>query len=300
MDSLAAALQVRRGGADVSDSVEGHLAGPHFTTTSLAAENVRRLGERVSLVTGLSLDLQSGGGEGTLWELDPQGGISVDFGPYGTSRAAISRKIRPPTLRELFDPLQGNPDLKPEKAVVYEIGHRVQAPIGYADLNLFRSDVSDLIENEGGDLGRAVNIQDGTLQGLEIAAGGTPVDWVQLDVNYTYLDTQAHDASRAGPGESEIQHRPPHRFNGILRVFLPLEIVVRLEGLYTSEQLDAFGSGVTVGGYALFDAQLTKQFGQCFQLFAGVDNALDVDHEDKLGSPGPGRWVFAGLRMTYE
>ncbi len=300
IDSLAAAVQVRRASADVSNDQKGRVANPDFTTSSVAAENVYRLNDRVSLVTGTSLDLQSGGSEGTQWELNPQGGVSVDFGAYGTARAAISRKIRFPTLSELFDPVQGNPNLKPEKAVIYELGHRVQMPRGYADLNLFRSDVSDLIENEGGDMGQAVNAQDATLQGVEVALGGTPVDWVRLDVNYTYLNTQASLSKRIGTFESDVQHRPPHRFNGILQVFLPLDLVLRLEGLYTSGQLDQFGSDVTVDAYTLFNAQLTKQFGSRFQVFAGVDNALDEQHEDKLGSPGPGRWAFAGVRMTYD
>ncbi len=298
-DSLATAVQVRHAAADVSSTASGRLANPDFTTSSIAAENVYQLTPHIALVTGMSLDVQSGGAS-TQWELNPQGGIAADFGRYGTSRAAISRKIRFPTLRELFDPLQGNPDLKPEKALVYEIGHRVQLPQGYADLNLFRSDVSDLIVNEGGDLGQAVNSQDATLQGVEIAVGTTPVDWARLDVNYTYLDTQASNPSRSGGTDSDVQHRPPHRFNGILRIFLPLEFAVRLEGLYTAEQLDRFGSDVTVGSYTLFNVQVMKPLGDRVQLFAGVDNALDEEHQDKLGSPGPGRWVFAGLRLTYN
>ena len=300
VDSLAAAVQVRRASADISNNIEGRVANPHFTTSSVAAENVYMLNDRISLVTGLSLDLQNGGSAGTQWELNPQGGVSVDFARYGTSRAAISRKIRFPTLSELFDPFQGSPTLRPEKAVVYEIGHRVQMTRGYADLNLFRSDVRDLIENEGGDMGQATNAQDATLQGVEVALGGSPVDWLRLDVNYTYLDTQARITKRIGTAESDVQHRPPHRFNGILQVFLPLELVMRLEGLYTSDQLDRFGSDVSVDAYTLFNAQVTKRFGNRFQLFAGVDNVLDAEHQDKLGSPGPGRWVFAGLRMNYD
>jgi len=298
-DSLAVAVQVRRAGADVSDNGNGPQVTPHFTTSSVAAENVYALNDRISLVTGMSFDIQTGGAS-TQWEPNPQGGVVVDFGRYGTSRAAISRKIRFPTLRELFDPLQGFAGLKPEKALIYEIGHRVQVPRGYADLNLFRSDVHDLIVNDGGDMGQEANSQDATLQGVEVATGATPVDWVQVDVNYTYLNTQADNPSRSGGSESDVQHRPPHRFNGILRVFLPLEIVVRFEGLYTAEQLDRFGSSVDVNPYTLFNVQVTKQFGDHLQLFSGVDNVLDDEHQDKLGSPGPGRWVFAGLRLAYN
>ncbi len=299
-DVLAAAVQLRRDWADIFDDVNGPRANPHFTIASVAAENVYRLSERIALVTGMSLDAQSGGGEGTQWEPDPQAGVSADFGPYGTSRVAVSRKVRFPTLAELYGPLQGNANLKPEKTVVYEIGHRLQMPRGYADLNLFRSDVTDLIVNQGGEMSELTNSQNATLQGIEIALGGMPLDWVRLDVNYTYLDTQASNSTRSGPSVSDVQHRPPHRFNGVLRLFLPLQFVLRLEGLYSSDQLDQFGSGVTVDAYTLFNAQLTKQFGERYQLFAGVDNILDDEHQDKLGSPGPGRWTFAGVRMAYD
>jgi outer membrane receptor protein involved in Fe transport len=300
VDSLAVATQFRYDDADVFDDKNGPHVRPHFVTGSVAAENVYQLSERVALVTGTSLDLQGGGDQTTRSELNPQGGVSVDCGAYGTARAGISRKIRFPTLRELYDPLQGNPGLKPETAIVYEVGHRVQVPRGYADINLFRSDVSNLIDNVGGDQSQFVNSQSATLQGVEIALGGTPVGWMQLDVNYTYLDTQASNPARSGNSESDVQHRPANRFNGVLRVFLPLDFVLRLEGLYTSDQLDRFGSNVTVNAYTLFNAQLTKRLGSHLQLFGGVDNILDNEHQDKLGSPGPGQWGFAGLRMTYD
>ncbi len=298
-DSLAVAAQVRYDDAHVFDDVNGPHLRPYFITGTVAAENVYQLGERISLVAGTSLDVQGGDKASTRSELNPQGGVAVDFGPYGTSRAGISRKVRFPTLRELYDPQQGNPALKPEAAVVYEVGHRVQLPLGYADLNLFRSDVRDLIENVG-DQNQSVNSQDATLQGVEVALGALPTPWVRLDVNYTYLNTRASNPTRSGAGESDVQHRPENRFNGVLRVFLPFEVTLRLEGLYTSAQLDRFGSDVTVDAYTLFNGQLTKRVGDHAEVFVGVDNILDEEHQDKLGSPGAGRWAFAGLRMTYD
>ena len=202
-------------------------------------------------------------------------------------------------MRELYDPLQGNPDLKPETAIVYEVGHRVQLPRGYADLNLFRSDVSDLIDN-GGDQSQAVNSQDATLQGVEVALGGTPVDWVRLDVNYTYLDTQASNPTRSGSSESDVQHRPANRFNGILRVFLPLDFVLRLEGLYTSDQLDQFGSDVSVDAYTLFNAQLTKRFGRSLSALRRRRQHSRQRAPGQARLARPGRWGFAGVRMAYD
>jgi len=297
-DSLSVAAQVRRAAADVSDTVQGTLSQPHFTTASLAFENAYSLGKRVKLLAGLSYDAQTGGGRGTAWELDPQGGVAVDLGRFGTTRAGVSRKIRFPTLRELFDPLQGNPNLRPEKALTYEVGHRVEGEGFYADASLFRSEVDDLIEKDSvGDLDVSMNLEEAILQGFEVAAGVLPARFVRLNANYTYLDAKARDEA-AGTFQT-IQHKPAHRFNAIVQLFLPADLLLRLEGLYTSEQVDRFGTRVKDGAFALFNVQLAKRLGKHFDLFVGADNVLDEDYEEKVGYPGPGRWEYAGLRARY-
>ena len=297
--ALAVAMQGRQAGAHVFDDTGGPRTRPEVTTASLAAENRYRLGDRIALVAGLSLDVQ-GGARDTRWEPNPQGGVSVDWGRYGLSRVAISRKVRFPTLRELVDPQQGNADLRPERALVYEIGHAAGTPWGDAALSLFRSDVDDMISNSGGERSHFVNSQDATLQGVEVAGGTQPLNWLRLDANYTYLDTQASNPSRSGSAHSDVQHRPPHRFNGILHVFLPFDVTLRLEGIYTGEQLDRFGTSLHAGAYGLFNVQVTKYVGRRLEIFAGTDNILDTYHQDKLGTPGAGRWVFSGLRGRYE
>jgi outer membrane cobalamin receptor len=299
-DTLSVAGQLRRAGAEISDTSSGLLAEPNFTTASLGFENVYSLTARLKLAAGLSYDLQTGGGRGTTWELNPQGGLSFDFGRFGTSRLGVARKIRFPTLRELFDPLEGNPDLQAEKALTYEVGHRLQRESFYIDASLFRSEVDDLIARQSGDLRIAMNLEEALIQGFEVAAGGMAAQFARLDVNYTYLDAKARDTSAAGTGELfEVQHKPAHRFNAVLQLFLPAEFLLRLEGLYTSDQVDRFGTDIRVDDFALFNVQLTKRLGKHFDLFVGADNVLDEDYEEKLGFPGPGRWEYVGLRARY-
>jgi outer membrane receptor protein involved in Fe transport len=135
------------------------------------------------------------------------------------------------------------------------------------------------------------------LQGVEVAGGGVAPLGVRLDVNYTFLDATAKNPVTGS--WDRIQHRPRNRFNGILRVPLPYKFVLRLEGLYASAQVDRFGAGVIVDGYGLFNAQLSRPVGPFAVLFAGVNNLLDEDYEDKLGQPQAGRWAFAGVRAAY-
>lgn len=300
-DTLTVGGQVRWEDATISDTVNGRLNQADFTTANAAFENVYFLTQRVRLVSGLSYDIQTGGGRGTVWELDPQGGVAVEFGRFGMTHAGVSRKIRFPTLRELFDPAQGNPDLEPEKALVYEVGHRLRTQWFSLAASLFRSDVSDMIENgTQGTSQRALNLDDAVLQGVETAVGVGLGRRGRLDLNYTYLDATARKNTPTGSGDySDIQHKPAHRFNGILRIFFPYEFATRLEGIYTSDQVETFGTDVRAGEFGVFNVQLTKAFGSRLEVFAGVDNILDADYEQKLGAPEPGRWEYIGLRARY-
>lgn len=300
-DSLAVGGQVRGDGAHVSNSSRGTLSDPDLIVSSLGAENVYAVTDRVTAIAGLSWDVQSGGGTGTTDRVNPQGVLVADWNPWGTTRLSIGRKIRFPTLRELFDPVQGNPDLQPESTVTYEIGHQISRAWGYASLNLFRSDVHDLIEagGTGGDPLEFRNLQSATLQGVEVATGGEPLAWLRIDVNYTFLDASASDAVLQRGSESPVQHKPRNRFNGILQLVLPWQLLVRMEGLYTSDQLDQFGSDVFVPAYGLWNVQLSRPLAPGVTAFAGCDNLLDADWEQKLGVPEAGRRPFIGVRASY-
>ncbi len=290
---LALAGQVIESQADVTDTARGRLAEPDFTTASVGTEYNYVPVEWVILVVGLSEDLQTGGGRTTTSELNPQGGVSVDLDRYGIARAGIARKIRFPTLRELFDPVQGNPDLNAEKALVYEIGHRLATARYYVDTALFRNDVTDLIDSESGGRTKFTNFDEATLQGTELAVGGTPHARLRVDLNYTYLRATANDPRG---GTSTIQHKPAHRFNGILRVLLPYDFRLRLEGLYSSSAIERFGTDITVDSFGLFNVQVARAVGTHLELFAGVDNILDADYEYRLGTPQPGRRAYLGLQ----
>jgi len=298
-DTLAVGGQVRGDSVDLSSTTRGSIGHPSITVASVGVENVYAATDWISLVLGVSEDVQTGGQIGTRSDFDPQGIVFIDLDQWGAARIAVARKIRFPTLRELFDRYQGNPHLAPENTLTYEIGHRVSRTWGYMGLNLFRSDVDNLIAG-GGEENHFMNVQTATLQGIEVASGVMPVERVRLDVTYTFLDTTAQTNVPLRPDSSSaVQHKPAHRFNGILQVSLPWKLLLRMEGLYTSEQLDQLNSEVIVGGFALWNVQITRPVGKWLSLFAGADNLLDTDYEQKLGTPEPGRRAFAGFRATY-
>lgn len=299
--TAAASAQVRHAWADVEATLP---ADADVTTFSVASEGQYAATANLSLVAGVSADVQSGGGRGTEWEPNPQVGAAYGFGRWGTARASVSRKTRFPTLRELFDPLQGNPDLEAEKSWSYEIGYAAELFGVGADVALFRADVDDLIESRGGRNGEpspAVNLTDAVLQGVEVAFDWRPIERLGLRLNYTFLDATADNRFSADPGDTaRVQHRPKHRVNAIAEAALPYAAGARLELQYTGEQVDRFGTAVTLDDAFVLNLQVSREFARWLTLVAGADNLFDEDYEEALGMPQPGRWVYVGARVRVD
>jgi outer membrane cobalamin receptor len=299
--TAAVASQVRQAWADVEGAAPSDA---DFTTFSFASEGQYAATANLSLVAGVSADVQTGGGRGTEWEPNPQIGAAYAFGHWGTARASVSRKTRFPTLRELFDPVQGNDDLEAEKSWSYEIGFQTELFGVGADVALFRADVDDLIESSGGRNGEpspAENLADAVLQGVEVAFDWRPFERLGLRANYTFLDAKADNPLTDDGGDmARIAHRPKHRVNAIAEVILPYEIGARVETQYTAEQVDRFGTSVTLDDAFVLNLQASRDLARWLTLLAGADNLLDEDYEEALGMPRPGRWVFVGVRVHAD
>jgi outer membrane cobalamin receptor len=270
------------------------------TTFSVAVEGQWEPIDHLTLIGGVSSDLQTGGGRGDEWQPNPQVGATYDFEQWGVTRVSVSRKTRFPTLRELFDPLQGNPDVDAEKSWSYEIGHAARIAGVGVDVALFRADVDDLIESSGGRSGDpepSRNLTDAVLQGVEVALDWSPIDALALRANYTFLDANADNRlTEASGDDAEIQHRPRHRVNAIAQAALPYGFSARFETQYISEQVDRFGTAVKIDDAVVLNGQVGFDLADWVRLVVGADNLLDEDYEEALGMPRPGRWFYAGIR----
>lgn len=303
---LAVAGQYRHAWAFIADSAAGTRARPEVETGTMGIEGEQQFGDAIAAVAGLSGDVQAGGGRGAAFEANPQAGLRFDFGGWGVSRTSVARKTRFPTLRELFDPIQGNPHLRPETAWVVEVGHGLRLPGNLAgDLVIFRADVDGLIESSGGrqgDPAPARNIAEAILQGGEVALDWSPHDALRVRANYTLLDAKAANRLSLQPEiRNELQHRPRHRANAIVDSALPLGLLGRAEVQYTSTQVDRFGTSVRLEDSLLLHAQLTKMlFDDRVGITVGADNLLDEDYEEALGMPQPGRWLYVAVRLELS
>ncbi len=126
-------------------------------------------------------------------------GISTDFGPY----VSTSTGYRLPTYNDLYWPetpfAKGNPDLKDESLVEYELGFKRNFDFVTLSASRFWRHYKDLIKWAPGDDGkwRPMNLRNVSIYGvdgnlrlqfkfLKIAASGEFIDNVKSDVNLIY------------------------------------------------------------------------------------------------------------------
>lgn len=214
-------------------------------------------------------------------------------------RGSYAHKIRFPTIRQLYDPDRGNPELTPESSDNFEAG--IEQLIGrrhVLSLTGFYIDVKDFIERIDADF---ENNDHYVFQGVELASESDFTDNLMVRLGYTYMQTEDKSPDT---DKEELQNRPEHKLS--------------LEGLYT------FGFGLKAYAGILYLAgqydysntnekerlndivTLNVKFDQALwrnrlHLYVGADNLLDNDYDESFGGyPGPGRYLYAGAELYFS
>lgn len=265
-----------------------------------ALEYELELLKNLGLVLGYSHSWQNqdgGDADGDGW----LAGLHYDLTADTRLRGAVARKIRFPSIRQLYDEVSGNRDLTPEKSLNYEAGIDQKLP-GQTKLSLtgFYLDVQDYIEKDDTtDL--FSNNQKYRFQGFELTAENRYFKRLLLTAGYTYLDTE--DLSE-GSGKEELQYRPRHKFTleGLYRFdggFSAYLGFVYLADQYYYSKKAPLEKG-QLGDYGLVNLKLSQSFCKDkWVAYVGADNLLDKDYEEAYGYPQAGRFVYVGLEYRF-
>ena len=218
--------------------------------------------------------------------------------PVGmTFHAAAFRRMRFPSIGDLYETGSGNPDLRPERSRGVEAGLDRRFWRASASVNAFVMSTRDFIERTDDTL-RYINRDRYRIAGLDTSVR-TPVT-SRIAVRGTYSYLQAVDRS-AGSQRSQLQYQPRHRASmesrWTFRNGLDAQLAVSWLGTerYYS-RMAPFTSGTTKP-YALSDVAITKQLmGSAFSVTVGVSNAFDRYYESPYGMPQAGRTLYVSLR----
>lgn len=246
----------------------------------------------LSLSLGLSSFLHSQNKDARYLP-EPAAGLYWTLPRYGKLAFSVGQNSSMPTMRQLFSAESGNPNLKPSRAIKYELNHNNNwgSKLALAsDISLFYNDIKQLIDREG-ELYQ--NIYELKSWGGEISLGAKPHPKLTLDAGYSYL-------AYASDSDYRLSDSAPHGVDVSWNWILPLDIKFTHSALWRSARYsqDDPGSYHKLESYHTQDIELSKSW-KHLELRLKLENILDEDYQREYGYPAAGRDFTLGLGVRF-
>jgi vitamin B12 transporter len=241
--------------------------------------------------------------------------LSYPLAEPTTLRASVGTGQKNPTFIERYGFFTaghaGNPDLKPERSVSWEIGARQEFAQGTAllDVALFRQDLQDEINGFVFDpvtfLSTSENMNGKSKRsGAEVSLHWSASDTFGISAHYTYTDSTEPDFA----GKDSRELRRPRHSGGIGADFQTLEqrFSTTLTADFGGERTDIFfppwpnpSEIVKLDGYWLVDLTAQYRATDSVTVFAKGTNLLDESYEQVFGYRTLGRATYVGVRVGF-
>jgi vitamin B12 transporter len=197
----------------------------------------------------------------------------------------------------------GNPNLKPEESVSFDLGVEQRFMNDKLTLGLtwFRIDFDDLIIYDT-TINKYKNATEATTEGFEASLDLKPCKWFKIGAAYTYADSEYKDNVTGNWLQKE--YLPQNKISASA-TFIPLDgLNATLRLVWQDEKIVPLydpnfrtvrweePSVVTV------DASVSYRFWKHYEVWLRAENLLDKDYSEG-GYTMPGTWVYAGLKLTF-
>ncbi|NOY07161.1 MAG: TonB-dependent receptor, partial [Chlorobi bacterium] len=326
LKALAGERSLLRAGLSgfLSEHVESFFSSPGIENTytqyllSLGAEYEYHPGDSWVLLAGGSVDASGypSTGDKPSVNATANGSFTAGFVWSATERLSIrgtvGRKTRFPSMRERFSGALGkfapNPELKPENAVVSEVGMHFTAGMLDFDVAGFGTFLRDGITRITLSDGRfqRVNLDRILRAGIETRFAITPAPGFRFSGWFTYLHARGENPeTRTFSDTLEYEPSLSAFLVGAWDVTKRVQFLVEMD--YQSRQyglLAGVSRFIPVEQRIVFNARLSAQVGSLagvpVSAFFRVNNIFDQVMYYKAGLPGPGRTVRAGIRMLFH
>jgi vitamin B12 transporter len=217
-------------------------------------------------------------------------------------KGSIGTGFKAPTLSELYEKFpsfgfSGNPDLKPEKSIGYDLGFE-QALLDDSvqfGATYFRNNIKSLIDDNA-KFTSYVNVGRAETEGVESFVSWQPIQTVTLRADYTF--TEANDQIL----NEELLRRPKHKASldakWQARDDLSFDADLRYVGPWIDVTRDQVVPEVTAPGYITADVAASYDIGDRFALYGRVTNLFDEQYQEPFGFMRPGRGFYAGIKAS--
>ncbi|MFT4603516.1 MAG: iron complex outermembrane receptor protein [Rhodothermales bacterium] len=225
-------------------------------------------------------------------------------------QATVGRKVRFPTMRELYGTALNrfllNEDLRPESALLADVGLRHEGPLGLMELTAFVNRTRNTIDQRNVDVDgerrrERINLNGSRVLGIE-AVGDLAFD-APVSARYSLTVT---NAVVLGDSDRDRLVEKPSVLATLTLVTTALRgSTLSAEAVYTGRAygLDSGNNLVGLPKVLQLHVRASRRYysssGLFVELFVRVDNLTDRSVLPQLGLPGPGRMVQAGLSAAF-
>jgi iron complex outermembrane recepter protein len=242
----------------------------------------------------------------TMDELNPMIGATYTLTDSTRLFGSIARKVRFPTLSQLYSTKSGNTELTAEKSINYTIGiSRTFGALANAEAAFFFYDISDFISRDApGTEGIYHNYAKIGLSGVEAHGEVYPIQGLVLKLGYTFNASRDRSTNRV---TDNVTYVPEHKIDLGLNYTVPYIVApVDLTCVYLSDFYNQLPTpqkpdqkSIKTGDYFIVNARISKNFLKRYEAYLAINNILDSDYESEYGFPAPGRNFFVGLSAKF-
>jgi iron complex outermembrane receptor protein len=230
--------------------------------------------------------------------------------------ASGSRTLRLPTFTDLYysSPTNlGNPNLKPEEAIVAETGFKLNRAAFEGHVAIFQRwgrNMIDWVKYPDETVWKAMNLTEVDISGIEFSTKWKPrntfgsnffITAVQFDYAYLYANKKSGDFDSKYVLDN-LRHKIDvgidHKIIWGLGASWRLSYQARV-GTYQKWENAELGVDVPYKPFWLGDARLYWKF-VGFTLYAETTNIFNTEYFDNANVPQPGRWFKAGLKVDFN
>lgn len=268
-------------------------------TTGIYLQDQINVGNSFFTSFGIRYDDHQKFGNVTTFRISP----AYYIASTGTKiKAAYGNGFKAPSLYYLFDPLFGNPNLKPEKSKGWEAGfeqyfnnNNYSLGVTYFDLkleNMFAFDASFI----------TVNIAEAASKGLELFFSANLTDNISMKANYTYNETK-DNYSLSDDFNKSLLRRPKHQLNASINIKPDERININAQVKYSGKRDDKDYSfwpaqRVEMSDYTIVNLATAYKFLDNLQLTGRIENLLDKKYEEVLYYGTLGRSFYLGINFN--
>jgi len=225
------------------------------------------------------------------WLLSTRHDNNEAFGSYNTGvadwgywlqdglqiTASLGTAFKAPTFNDLYFPFtdfgygftfEGNPNLKPEKSRNYGLGLNVDSNFGTWSVQLYKSNVRDLISSTGSTM---VNIAEAKIKGIEFDFITEISGWA-VALNATVLKSEDEATGK-------ILRRRAQRLANIHADKQWGNWSAGASWKLSGHRFEDTSNAIRLDGYGLLDLRAAYQIDSAWSLQASVSNVLNKDYQ---------------------